>query len=77
MALRNETHIIGQQRIREAADHLVDSVLHLAKNGVPDPDEVRQVRASVDAHIKELIKAVRDHLAQTNSRALPHSRLPS
>jgi hypothetical protein len=76
MPLRNEPDIIGQHRIRDAADELVDSVLYFAKAELPNPDEVREVRAAVKSRIKELIEAIRDHIAQTNSRALPPTFSP-
>ena len=76
MPIRNEPDIIGQHRIREAADELVDSVLYIAKAEVPNPDEVREVRAAVKSRIKELIEAVRDHIAQTSSHALPPTFSP-
>lgn len=70
MALRNETDIIGQHDIREAADLVVDSVLLKATEQIPDAARVREIRAAVEQQINELILAVREHSSQVSRQSL-------
>ena len=66
----------GQHDIREAADLVIDSVLHKVTEQIPDAERVREVRAAVEHQINELIVAVREHVSQISRQSLPPTFSP-
>ena len=70
MAVSNKAETIGQLEIREAADRVVDSVLLKTTDTIPDQEQVREVRASVERQINDLIVVIRDHVSQLSQHSL-------